>query len=98
MIFLFCLSVALLILSALIHLVTFFGVNIAGYFPAVWLLHLGIFVIAIPAVFMKPFIKNGRNQTGWHNLMQPIPKTYRQLLKWYPVYVAINFIVALFIS
>ena len=38
-------------LSALVHLATFVGVNPQGIFPGVWVLHLGIFLVWVPAIF-----------------------------------------------
>jgi len=92
------LSIALLSFSVLVHLITFFGVNIAGSFPLVWILQFGIFLLGIPLIFTKPFVENSRSRTGWHNLMLPVPEKYKQLLKWFPVYVALNFLVAVLLS
>jgi hypothetical protein len=74
MIFVVYLSIVLLGISVLVHFVTFFAVNIAGYFPSVWYLHIGIFLLGIPLMFTKPYVDNFRSSTGWHNLMLPVPE------------------------
>lgn len=94
MLFLSYLSVFFLIASLLVHIITFFGINIAGSFPAILALHLGIFIIGFPSYFMEPFASSSRSPTGWHNLMLPIPQKGKTILKWYPWYLGLNFIVA----
>ena len=38
-------------LSAMVHVAALNGTDIAGRFPAVWVLHVGIFVVFVPFVF-----------------------------------------------
>ena len=40
-----------LLSSLAVHLAALLGIDLATRFPAVWLLHLGIFVVFIPCVF-----------------------------------------------
>lgn len=98
MLFLFYLSVFGLTLSLLAHVVTFFGFNLAEYFPLIWGLHLGIFVIALPAIFMEPIVSASRSATGSHNLMLPVPLKFKKILKWYSWYLGLNFIVGILFS
>lgn len=39
-----------LVLSVIVHLSTFFGIDPQEIFPPIWLLHLGIFVVFIPGI------------------------------------------------
>jgi hypothetical protein len=98
MIFIFYLSALGLILSIFAHLVTFFGFNLAGYFPLIYFLHFGIFLAAIPLAFMKPFVENSRGASGWHNVMLPVPEKTQKWLKWLLWYFVLNFIVAVLLS
>lgn len=44
---------ALLVVSLLIHLLTFWSFNVQERLPAVWLLHFGIFIFAIPTLLRQ---------------------------------------------
>jgi hypothetical protein len=50
---LFAISVFGLIFSGLAHIATFFGINPQRVFPAVWGLHVLLFVVWFPVIFMS---------------------------------------------
>jgi hypothetical protein len=60
-------------LGLLVHLLSIAGINVSDNFPFVWLLHIGIFVVWIPAIFelrKNPELKE-REQSGLLKQMKP---------------------------
>jgi hypothetical protein len=74
-----------LVLSALAHCSTFFGVDPQTVCPAVFLLHPGIFVVFIPAILTK---KRG---SKWEQQAPYAPKGLVRLTSVLFVYCFINF-------
>lgn len=57
-------SVVLLAISLVVHILTFAPVNIQDELPPVFLLHLGIFVLFIPLVFVDRVLKKSPSMAG----------------------------------
>jgi len=64
--FLFCLAVTGWIIGLIVHALSLQNIDVAGKFPFVWVLHIGIFVVWLPIVFylnkneeLKAFRKSG---------------------------------------
>jgi hypothetical protein len=53
-----------LVASLAVHLAALLGIDLATRFPAVWLLHLGIFVVFIPFVFQARRVLGPRPSRG----------------------------------
>jgi len=81
--------------SLLVHLSTFFGIDPSKHVPAVWVLHLGIFVVFFPMVFvqgLKP------KKDFWRNIFAAIPRWARYTIKAFFAYAIINFALFFFLS
>ena len=79
--------------SLLTHLTTFFGVSVAQYFPWIWILHIGIFIVMIPVVISQ------RNRSGsWERMLTLLPNWGKVALPIFFVYALINFALFLFLS
>lgn len=63
----------LFVVSLLIHVLTFWSFNIQERFPAVWLLHIAIFVLAVP-LFLKNWLDERRKETELVTLNSPAPE------------------------
>lgn len=80
-------------LSLIVHLSTYAGINPQKKFPPIWLLHIGIFVVFIPALLARNRLNNGRNKSSIPNLFDnSIPKWMKILCKIFCYYVFINFV------
>ena len=60
----FPLAVILLATSLMVHLITFWPINIQDRIPIVFLLHIGIFVLFIPLVFIDRVLVKGPSMAG----------------------------------
>ena len=60
----FPLSSVLLAVSLIVHVLTFAPINIQDEFPPVFLLHLGIFVLLVPLVFIDRVLKKSPSMAG----------------------------------
>lgn len=86
------LTMAALILSAIAHFATFFGIDPQAKFPAVWLLHLGIFIVILPLLIVYGKEPGGRFGTIDHTLvMKYVPSWMKSLLMILSIYTAVNF-------
>jgi len=63
MLFLYLLALSGFVLSGTVHMATFLGMNLERVFPEVWFLHIGIFVVWIPALFRLG--KARKKEMGW---------------------------------
>jgi len=82
----------LLILSIAAHTATYFGIDPQVKFPAVWLLHFGIFIVFIPAFIAYRNEYGGRfGNIDHESVMRRAPEWMRILLKVFIIYTAINF-------
>jgi hypothetical protein len=90
------LSLAGLIVSALAHFSTYFGVDPMEVCPYVWALHIGIFVVFIPAFVIQ---KQGRTtttggtKTEWKDLFPYSPAWINRLVSALFFYAIVNFVV-----
>ena len=85
---------AIALLSSLaVHLAALLGIDLATRFPAVWLLHLSIFVVFIPFVFQARRERGARPSGA--TIWALYPRWARLLGLFLAGYVALNF--ALFI-
>jgi hypothetical protein len=55
-------------LSMVAHVSTFFGIDPEQPLPYIWFLHLGIFVVMVPAIVVQPGKREGR-AVGWRDTM-----------------------------
>jgi hypothetical protein len=90
MIILFLLAFIGLIVSALVHFSTFAGIDPQQSLPYVWLLHIGIFVVAIPAAAVQGLLP--RDPGGKFKPFAFAPKWMQQLTTAAFIYMFINFL------
>jgi hypothetical protein len=88
--------------SLVVHLATYLGVNVSRHVPAVWLLHVGVFIVFVPMV-ITIYTKSGKSrpQSGgdfWRQFFNPMPRWVRLLSYGLFAYVAINFILFVALS
>ena len=76
-------------ISLLVHLSTFFGIHLQDTIPAVWLLHLGIFIVFIPMVFATQKLQHRKD--FWRSFFSTMPKWTGILAKGLFVYAFLNF-------
>jgi len=84
------LALAAFILSLLAHILSFFDVDVQSEYPYVWLLHIGIFVIFIPAIM---FLKK-RQQS---EILARTPPAFRVLAIALFIYAFFNFFFTIFV-
>jgi len=77
-------------LSLLAHILSFFNVDIQSEYPYVWLLHIGIFVVFIPAII---FQKKGQN----NDIFKSIPLNLKTLVTVLFIYAFFNFFFTIFV-
>ena len=85
------------IFSLIAHMATFLGINPQAVFPPIWLLHIGIFVVWIPTVFLlrKIFKKAGRE--GFFRMaFRNAPHWMQALCIFFFIYAFFNFTITLF--
>src|SRR5687768_4728363 len=91
------LAVIGLLLSAAAHVSTFFGVDPQELFPGIWLLHIGIFVVFVPAVVLqgaarrKPEGGGGGKKRDGGNPLANAPRWVRWGVGALFVYTFLNF-------
>lgn len=86
------------IFSLIAHLTTFLGINPQAVFPPIWLLHIGIFVVWIPTVFLlrKTFKKTGRGRF-WKTAFSNAPRWMQALCLFFFIYAFFNFFITVFV-
>jgi len=80
-----------LLLSAAVHMLTLFGVNAASHSKAVYVLHLGLFLVFIPFMIDVRRFRKG----GWPQLTAAIPAWAYFAVVAVGVYAAMNFRLAM---
>jgi len=90
--FIYLFAMVGLIASAIAHFSTYAGVDPQEAFPAVWLLHVGIFVVWIPALMVQNRL---RPQNASRDLLGGAPRWMRLLTGTLFAYALLNFIVFL---
>jgi len=81
--------------SLFVHLSTFFGIDLSKHVPWVWVLHLGIFVVFIPMVFVQGLESR---KDFWNKIFAAIPRWGRYTIKAFFAYAVINFAMFFFLS
>ncbi len=79
-------------LSLIVHGLTFVGVDPLQHFPYVWVLHIGIFVVWIPAVWISK-----QTKTSWKSLTKPFPFWMKPLPGILFAYMFFNFFFTIFV-
>jgi hypothetical protein len=82
-------------ISLIVHLTTFFGIDPARHVPGVWVLHLGIFIVFIPMLFVQGLT---RKKDFWPKFFAPMPHWAQYTIKAFFAYAAINFVLFFFLS
>jgi hypothetical protein len=89
------LSAAGLIISAWVHFEAVAGeqaVPEAGF----WLLHFGVFVVAIPAAFAAQALsRNGKRKDFWKDVLRGAPRWMRYMMWAFFVYAGVNLLLFL---
>jgi hypothetical protein len=94
--FFFLLAMVGLIASGVAHFSTFAGVDPQEVFPAVWLLHIGIFVVMIPAIGVQNSLRTRRGKRDMNDAFADAPAWLRTLSKLLFAYMFVNFAVFIF--
>jgi hypothetical protein len=87
------------LLSLVAHFCTYLGINPQKQFPLVWILHLGIFVVFIPAVFHMKKHCNDNKKYSINNIdnffkgMQFAPVWMKVLCVVFSIYAFFNFLI-----
>ena len=81
--------------SLFVHLSTFFGIDLSKHIPWVWVLHLGIFVVFIPMLFVQGLAPK---KDFWNKIFATIPRWARYTFKAFFAYALINFALFFFLS
>lgn len=90
------LAAAGLALSLAAHASTFLGVNPNRQFPATWLLHLGIFVVFVPAVIASIMMARGASKNEWWQRVKRFAPAWLQgLVGLFFAYAFFNFFFSL---
>jgi hypothetical protein len=88
--FLFYFAIAGWSLGFLVHLLSILGKDVLQYFPYVWVLHFGIFVVWFPTILSlrknEDFIEY--QQSGWLSRMNPLA-FLRTILKNSPTWLSV---------
>ncbi len=81
--------------SLFVHLSTFFGIDPSKHVPWVWVLHLGIFVVFIPMLFVQGLTSK---KDFWSKIFAAMPRWARYTIKAFFAYAIINFALFFFLS
>ncbi len=83
------------VLSLAAHLMALAGVNLPSG-GLVWLLHVGIFIVWIPAIsFVNQNVKQMNRKRGWEELLAICPAWMRWMSGAVVAYAAVNFVLFL---
>jgi hypothetical protein len=82
-----------LLLSLLVHLQTYAGIDVGANHPAVWTLHAGCLLVALPMVG-SAWLNQGF-KPSWRDMY---PRWARVVLVMAGAYAAVNFLLFLFLS
>src|SRR5690349_3619001 len=85
-------------LSAAAHLLSFCAIDLGKIFPAVWLLHVGIFVVWIPAVLIsRKLIAQTNRKDSWKAMSAWAPPWMGKLCGVLFAYAFFNFFFTLLV-
>jgi hypothetical protein len=80
------------IFSITAHLASFLGIDPQSVFPPIWLLHIGIFVVWVPTIFL---LRNTYRKTGgkgfWSATVRNAPPWMQALCIFFLIYTVFNF-------
>jgi len=89
-----CLSAVGLFLSILVHVASFFGLPVGS---STWGLHMGIFVVWLPAVLVSiSLTKEAKQSEFWKAAMRGCPPWMRKMTMGFFIYALVNFAVFFF--
>jgi hypothetical protein len=91
----FYLALVGLLLSAAAHFSTYMGIDPQERFPYIWLLHIGIFIVWLPAVAVQGMLP--RDEKGRFKPFQFAPRWMQLLTGVAFVYALVNFAVFIFL-
>jgi hypothetical protein len=95
---LFIISICGLIVSTIVHVATFFGVNPQNEFPAVWGLHFLLLAIWIPIILINRKIATGDNRKNvLRTIMKHTPFWLKALSAVLFIYAFIGFFYSVFV-
>ena len=95
---LFCVAILGLCLSVAVHVATFCGIDPQQVFPAVWMLHVGIFAIWFPAIlFTNRRIGSLPRREQGAARIRGTPRMMRAVLRPLFAYTAFNFFFTIFV-
>lgn len=87
------LAVVGLVLSLAVHVVALFGQQ-QPLGEAVWALHIGIFVVCLPAMLVSyRLVKEFKYKDMWRAALRGCPPWMRRLTAAFGVYAAVNFVI-----
>ena len=81
--------------SLIVHLTTFFGIDPAKHVPWVWVLHLSIFIVFIPMLFVQGLTPK---KDFWSKFLATMPRWVRYTVKAFFAYAIVNFALFFFLS
>ena len=81
--------------SLLVHLTTFFGIDPSKHVSWVWALHLGVFIVFIPMLFVQGLVPK---KDFWAKVFAAMPRWAGYAVKALFAYAVINFVLFLFLS
>lgn len=85
-------------ISLLVHLLTYVGINAASFFPPIWLLHIGIFVVFIPFVLSTQSIQREHQRNALGVILKDVPLWAKLVLGFVFAYAMINFMLFIGLS
>jgi hypothetical protein len=83
-------NLILLVLSIIINVITFFGIDLQIKFPVIWLLHIGILLVFIPIVVVHSRDTGIFGKINYSLVVEYAPKWMRVLLTIFGIYAVIN--------
>lgn len=86
------------IISLFVHTLTYIGIDTATYFPPIWILHLGIFVVFIPFVLATQPIQREHQRHALKIILQAVPLWAKLVLGFVFAYAMINFMLFIGLS
>jgi hypothetical protein len=86
------------IISLTVHALTYVGIDTATYFPPIWALHLGIFVVFVPFVITVQPIQRANSRNPIRAVFANVPLWAKVILGMIFVYAIINFMLFMGLS
>jgi hypothetical protein len=86
------LAFAGLLLSIAVHVLAALGVDVEEHVPMLWMLHIGVFVVILPAVLELRHPTEGKDNASFHRFLRGLPSWARAFAIALSAYVVLNFI------